>query len=179
MIVFYLEIIKTNKKAPQEMIERDTPTEATTEKEPVSTAEAVAALLHEDWRLTRLQEDGSFEPRVKGTADAEWTAAHDGATELDIANTLYEDLPDDWKAENKAAGKVIASLIENVGTDVNLQDPDQRSNIGQHIHDEWLTRNEWAKGGDLDVPFDELPADEQAKDLSQMMIGLEYANSEK
>ncbi len=160
------------------MIEQDTPTEAAAEKEPVSKSEAIAALLHEDWRLTRLQDDGKFEERIKPTKDEAWIAKQ-STDEVDIANTPYEDLPEDWKAENKAAGKVVATLLENVGTDVNLQDPDQRSYIGQYIHDEWLARNEWAKGGDLDVPFDELPADEQAKDLSQMMIGLEYASSEK
>lgn len=161
------------------MIEQDGPIEATSEKEPVSTAEAVASLLHEDWRLTRLQDDGSFEPRVKATSDTEWSAAHAGATELDIANTPYEDLPEDWKAENKAAGKVIASLLEGMGTEVDLQNPEQRTAVGNVIHDQWLLRNEWAKGGDLDVPFDALPSDEQAKDLSQMAIGLEYAKSEK
>ena len=161
------------------MTEQETPFEATAEEETVSTAEAIASLLHQDWQITRLQEDGSFEPRIKGTKDADWSAAHDGATEVDIANTPYEDLPEDWKAENKAAGKVVATLLENIGTDVNLQDPNQRSYVGRRIHDEWLSRNEWAKGGDLDVPFDALPVDEQAKDLSQMAIGLEYANSEK
>jgi len=161
------------------MSEQEIPLEATAEKETVSTAEAIAALLHQDWQLTRLQEDGSFEPRIKSTKDAEWSAAHDGATELDIANTPYEDLPEDWKAENKAAGEVVATLLESLGPDIDLQDPDQRTSVGNRIHNEWLSRNEWAKGGDLDVPFDELPADEQAKDLSQMAIGLEYAKSEK
>jgi hypothetical protein len=179
VIKFCLEVTIKQTESTLAMIEQETPPEAVVEKEPVSAADAVASLLHEDWRLTRLQEGGSFEPRVKATGDAEWTAAHAGATEVDIANTAYEDLPEDWKAENQAAGKVVATLLENIGTDVDLQDPNQRSYVGARIHDEWLSRNEWAKGGNLDVPFDTLPADEQAKDLVQMAIGLEYAKSGK
>ena len=183
LYLFYANVYTVNRKNKKsehiKMTEQETPFEATAEKEPVSTAEAIASLLHQDWQLTRLQEDGSFEPRIKGTKDADWSANHDGATELDIANTAYEDLPEDWKAENKAAGEVVSSLLESLGTDVNLQDPDQRTSVGNQIHDAWLSRNEWAKGGNLDVPFDDLPADEQAKDLNQMAIGLEFAKSEK
>jgi hypothetical protein len=44
--------------------------------------------------------------------------------------------------------------------------------VGEKIHKAWLARNEWAKGGDLDVPFKDLPADEQAKDINQLKIAL-------
>ena len=158
-------------------LENEAPIEQN-EQESASDAESVASLLHEDWRLTRLQEDGSFEPRVKGTKDEAWIQTH-GTDQVDIANTGYQDLPEDWKAENKAAGAVVADLLAELGTDVDLFNPEQRTVVGDKIHDEWLSRNEWAKGGDLDVPFDQLPADEQAKDLNQMAIGLNFAKSKE
>ena len=39
-----------------------------------------------------------------------------------------------------------------------------------------LKRNDWAKGGELDVPFSELSKAEQDKDLSQYLIGIDAYN---
>jgi len=70
-------------------------------------AAKIASAFHEDWRKTRLQSDGTFEPRVKKTTDQAWIDAH-GTDDVDIANSSYDELPDDWKAENKAAAEVVA-----------------------------------------------------------------------
>ena len=53
-----------------------------------------------------------------------------------------------------------------------LSDEEHLNMAGEKIHTAWLARNEWAKGGDLDVPFKDLPADEQAKDINQLKIAL-------
>jgi 2'-5' RNA ligase len=131
----------------------------------------IASAFHEDWRKTRRQADGSFEPRVKKTKDRAWIDAH-GADEVDIANTTYVDLPDDWKAENRAAAEVVAGILSRRGGSVDLSDPATREQVGEEIHQAWLARNDWAKGGDLDVPFARLPADEQAKDLDQITVAM-------
>lgn len=132
----------------------------------------IASQLHEDWRKTRLNEDGSYEPRIKNTSDAEWISAHDGASEVDIANTSYEDLPADWQAENAQAGEVVATeiIIESRNNDEFT--PQIVEKIASKVHDKWLERNTWAKGGELDVPYSELPEAEKAKDRDQVMIGL-------
>lgn len=130
---------------------------------------AVASALHEDWRKTRLQEDGTFEPRVKKTKDEAWTAAH-GTDEVDIANTGYIELPEDWQAENKAAAEVVVDVMTEANGQVDLNDEAQRDAVGSRIHDAWLSRNEWARGGELDVPFAQLPPAEQAKDLDQVVV---------
>jgi hypothetical protein len=135
-------------------------------------AEAVATLgsaFHEDWRKTRLNEDGSFEPRVKTTKDEAWIEAH-GTDQVDIANTDFENLPSDWQAENKAAAEVIVNVFEAHNGQVGLDNPATRTNIGETVHAAWLSRNEWAKGGDLDVPFADLPVEEQDKDLNQVVV---------
>lgn len=135
----------------------------------------VASKFHEQWRETRLNEDGTFEPRIKSTKDEVWIQAHDGATEVDIANTAYGDLPSDWQQENKDAAHVVVTLIDRLGSDVDLGDPDQRSYVGRRIHDEWLSRenNSYARGGELDVPFDDLSAEEQAKDIDQFATAVD------
>ncbi|MEI7674662.1 MAG: hypothetical protein WCI60_02910, partial [bacterium] len=131
----------------------------------------LASALHEDWRKTRLQEDGTFEGRVKPTKDEAWIAGH-GTDQVDIANTEYVDLPEDWQAENKAAAEVIVGILSESPEAQDLSDEEHINMVGEKIHTAWLARNEWAKGGDLDVPFKDLPADEQAKDINQLKIAL-------
>ncbi len=149
------------------MENEDTP-EINIEQERVNN---LASALHEDWRKTRLQEDGTFEGRVKPTKDEAWIAGH-GTDQVDIANTEYVDLPEDWQAENKAAAEVIVGILSESHEAPDLSDEEHISMVGEKIHTAWLARNEWAKGGDLDVPFKDLPADEQAKDINQLKIAL-------
>lgn len=136
-------------------------------------ASKVANTFHESWRQTRRNEDGSFEPRVKPTTDEDWSAAHDGTTEVDIANTSFEDLPADWQAENKAAADVVVGLLAEANGKIDLSSEEDVIAVGTVIHDAWLARNEWAKGGELDKPFAELSEEEQAKDIDQMSIAIE------
>lgn len=132
----------------------------------------VASKLHEDWRKTRLNEDGSFEPRLKKTSDQKWINDHEGIDEVDIANTSYEDLPSDWQAENATAGEVVATELVIAKRNGEEMTPEMVEMIASIVHDKWLQRNEWAKGGELDVPYAELPEEEKAKDRDQVMIGL-------
>ena len=146
------------------------PEQVTASLEAVEAAtRTLATEFHEDWRKTRLQEDGSFEPRVKSTSDSAWVEAH-GTDQVDIANTSYDDLPSDWQAENKAAAEVVVGVMIEHNGNIDLSNEEVRNQVGDTIHDAWLSRNEWAKGGELDVPFADLPADEQAKDISQIEV---------
>lgn len=135
---------------------------------------AVAALgsaFHENWRKTRLDEKGEYEPRVKETKDKVWKAAH-STDQVDIANTEYADLPEDWQAENKAAAEVVVGILDEANGNIDLSDPAVRTEVGDRVHEAWMARNDWAKGGELDKPFGQLPTDEQAKDIEQVEIGL-------
>lgn len=151
-------------------------------------ANKIASQLHEDWRKTRLREDGTYEPRWKATKSANFDANldrdnlptyirvnEDGSVEIDIANCSYENLSPAWQAENKAAAEVVADILarEAHGERFSLDE------VGAIIHDQWLLRNDWAKGGDLDKPFADLPKVEQDKDLDQYRIGLEELGAEK
>lgn len=136
---------------------------------------AVAALgskFHEDWRKTRLNKDGGFEPRIKQTADSFWIAQN-GTDKVDIANTSYEDLPEDWKGENKAAAEVIVGIIERYDGIPDIGNVDIRSDVGGVIHEAWLQRNsEWAPD-EQKLPFDELSIEDQEKDLDQIRVARE------
>jgi len=136
----------------------------------------IASELHEEWRKTRLLDDGNYDPRVKKTKDEEWIAVHGGVDEVDIANTPYVDLPADWQAENKAAAEVVVGILVGRNGEVDLNDTEVRNATGSAIHSAWLERNSWATGGELDVPFDDLPEVEKSKDIDQVRVALGVFN---
>jgi hypothetical protein len=97
--------------------------------------------------------------------------------QVDILNTSYSDLPPKWQAENKAQAQSAISLVaKNMdGAMGNIE------GLASEVHDQWVSRNSWAKDGPLGVPYSELPEEEKQKDrdvivaayeiLSEMMGG--------
>ena len=71
---------------------------------------SVAGELHNDWREPRKLEDGSFEPRIKSTKDKSWIEKND-TDQVDIANTSYENLPEDWQKENKDSAYLLKKQV--------------------------------------------------------------------
>ena len=138
----------------------------------------LASAYHEDWRKTRENEDGTFDPRVKTTTDEKWIKDH-GTDQIDIANSAYDQLPTDWQNDNKEAAKTVENILTNIGGGVNLNDSKEYSDAGTIVHNAWLSRQnpaDIAKGGwahNLNVPFDDLPQDEKDKDIRQVEIGNE------
>ncbi len=135
-------------------------------------------LLHDQRRLTRKQDDGSFESRIKTTDDLLWIEKN-GITELDIANTLYVDLPEDRKYENKASAEVaMKQIYQAIKDDKELDDTfvEESSAI---VHKERLSRNDWVfdeKYGSpiLTKDYVDLPEEEKEKDrvIVKMAIDL-------
>ena len=147
-------------------------------------AKDVAFVLHEEWRKTRLKEDGTYEPRWKSINDAKfieelnkeelpvYVRKTEGGYEIDIANASYNLLSADWQNENKAAAEVVAGLV-NSGKEFS------RDEVGEIVHNAWLERNSWAKGGELGVPFAQLPKEEQDKDIVQYEIAKTMSQAER
>lgn len=144
----------------------------------------IASKLHESWRETRKNEDGSYEPRWKKVSDRvfesrvkameelpETIRIVNGAVEQDIANTTFEDLCLNYQIENFEAAQLAFKLAKENYTDYEI------GTVGDIIHKEWLKRNAWAKGGELDIPFEELPENEQEKDILQYRIACEVCKS--
>lgn len=112
--------------------------------------EDLADQLHEAWRQTRKNPDGTYEPRLKDDGNG---------GQVDIANTRYKDLPEKWQAENKAAATHVIDAIDN---NPNASDDE----IAAMVHEGWLERNgEWAPD-ELKVDYADLPQDEKDKDLA-------------
>lgn len=142
----------------------------------------IGSQLHEDWRKTRLKEDGTFEPRWKKVKDENFDFVEsntcrineDGIVEIDIANRSFAELSSDWQYENLEAGKVVARLV---GDKTELTD-EERDEMATEIHEEWLKRNDWVFDKEYGnpaqaVPFDELSKEEKDKDREQLKFGLE------
>lgn len=145
---------------------------------------SLAADLHEEWRLTRKKEDGTFRPRIKISKDHEWNKTH-GTNEVDIANTPFNELPSNWQEENLKAAKVVINLVFKK---VINEEPISKKDLevmGTIIHNEWLSRNQWVFDTEfgnpkLAVSYNKLPVSEQKKDISQIKPAiakvLEYTN---
>ena len=128
--------------------------------------------LHETWRLTRKKEDGTYEPRIKKSKDADWNINH-GTDEVDIANCTFDELPSNWQYENLEAAKVAIDLVYDktlAGEDITSEEKEQMASV---VHDEWLKRNDWvfdSEYGDpnLAVSYEDLSEDEKLKDKIQL-----------
>lgn len=132
----------------------------------------IATALHDNWRESLRVGEGGYLPDVEETKDKEWIRTH-GSGQVDIANTNFEELPRDWQAENIAAARVVLGLLLEGGGYVWLHRDGEEERVGGIIHDAWVQRHPEAAAEGLDVPFAELPWDQQDKDLDQAHIGMQ------
>lgn len=156
-----------------EMMSQETP-----EQKKSRLVTQLGSVLHDEWRAPRKQEDGTFESRAKKTKDQAWAEKH-GSDEVDIANTDYANLPEDWKGENKISAEVamdeIYKAIEN-GQELNADLIEQASEV---IHIKWLERNgSWAPV-EQNKPYAELSEEEKEKDRVIIKRAIEIFNSAK
>jgi len=163
---------------PKPMNKMEMMSQETLEQKKGRLSTQLGSILHNEWRAPRKQEDGTFEPRVKKTKDQTWSEKH-GTDEVDIANTDYANLPEDWKGENKisaaAAVDEIYKAIEN-GQELNDGFIEQASDI---IHVKWLERNgSWAPA-EQNKPYAELSEEEKEKDRVIIRKAVEMFNSAK
>jgi hypothetical protein len=138
-------------------------------------SEILASKLHDVWRKPRKKADGTYNIKIKITKDPEWIKLHNNINEIDIANTNYEDLPSDWKKENLASAIIATNIIYDAIKNKTKIDEVFIENASSIIHDEWLKRNTWSKGGELDVPYSKLPEIEKAKDREIIKLALELS----
>ncbi len=134
-------------------------------------AYSLGADLHETWRKgyakNNTLEDGTIAPRMKKTKDQDWIAKN-GTDTVDIANTAFAELPEDWQGENLKAAKVAIDLVYGkmmAGQELTEEVLQELSAI---VHDKWLERNPWEKDGPLGVPYEKLEPIEKEKDTVQL-----------
>ena len=137
----------------------------------------VASTFHEEWRKNRLQNDWTYKPMIEKSEDETWTKEHWTDT-VDIANTDFEDLPNNWKYENIEAAKVAVDLVyERILNleKITIETIEEMSNI---VHEKRLERN-WIAGSfeNQRVSYENLSEEEKAKDRLQIQIAIEFIKS--
>jgi hypothetical protein len=136
--------------------------------------EMLAAKLHGVWA------DGFRSGEMAKGNESPTRMKDDGmGGQVDILNTSYSDLPPKWQAENKAQAESAIGLVSRNMSDAmgNIE------GLAAQVHEQWLSRNSWAKDGPLGASYSELPEEEKQKDrdvitsayeiLSEMQSGQE------
>lgn len=122
----------------------------------------VASGGHADWQKDYRKGNPGTKTRIKKTKDADWIKKN-GKEEVDILNTDYKDLPEDWKAENKKNAEAVVAGIEKALKNGKLT-KGYVDIAADHVHEEWLKRNgEWADPKQK-LPFAKLSKEEKDKD---------------
>ena len=124
----------------------------------------LASKLHENWasgyRAGEMAKGNENPTRMKD----------DGmGGQVDILNTSYDQLPAKRQAENKAQAESAISLVakDMEGAMGNIE------GLAAQVHEQWLSRNSWAKDGPLGVPYNELPEEEKQKDRDVVQAAYE------
>lgn len=104
------------------------------------------------------------------------------ALTIDLSTATFDEMSGYWQNVNIESAKGMIALLPSFaegGTDgatvlktvLAVPDFNVQAKYAAILHDVWLRipANSWALGGDLDRPFDELPEEEQAKDVQQLM----------
>jgi len=139
--------------------------------------EKLGGELHDIWRESRKKEDGTFEPRVKATKDNEWINSH-GTNQVDIANTSFENLPNDWQVENRASAEVAVSLIYKAKINKKAIDSAFVEEASSVVHDKWLERNSSWAPAEQKVSYSELPEAEKEKDRAIIRKGVDVVKQD-
>jgi len=117
--------------------------------------EMLAAKLHGVWA------DGFRSGEMAKGNESPTRMKDDGmGGQVDILNTSYSNLPPKWQAENKAQAESAIGLVSRNMSDAmgNVE------GLAAQVHEQWLSRNSWAKDGPLGASYSELPEEEKQKD---------------
>ena len=102
---------------------------------------------------------------------------------IDLSTASFDEMSEHWQNVNIDSAKGMIALLPAFGggdpeegafiLKARLKVPDfnVQAKYAAILHEAWLKllANSWALGGDLDRPFEELPEEEQAKDIQQLM----------
>ena len=134
----------------------------------------VASNFHDKLRENRL-----YKPMIEKSEDEEWNLEH-WTDVVDIANTEFEDLPNNWKYENFEAAKVAVDLVyEKVVNWLEIT-TEMIEKMSKIVHEKRLERNwiEWSFENQR-VDYENLSEEEKTKDRVQIEIVIKIIKGEK
>lgn len=115
---------------------------------------------------------------IEKSEDEEWNLEH-WTDVVDIANTEFEDLPNNWKYENFEAVKIAVDLVYEKVLNWERITPKMVEDMSKIVHEKWLERNwiEWSFENQR-VDYEELSEEEKAKDRVQIEIAIQIISGE-
>ena len=137
----------------------------------------VASTFHEEWRKNRLQDDWTYKPMIEKSQDEIRTKKH-WTDIVDITNTDFEDLPDNWKHENIEAAKVAVDLVYDKLVNLEKITNETIEEFSNIVHKKWLERNwiSWSFENQR-IAYNNLSEEEKEKDRLQIKIAIEIIKS--
>lgn len=141
--------------------------------------EKIAWIFHENWRKSKIDENGVYESVIEKSKDEVWTKEH-WTEVVDIANTKFEDLPSNWQRENIEAAKVAVELVYQKVVDWEEITSEMIDEMSKIVHIKWLERN-WVKWSfeNQRVDYENLSEEEKEKDRIQIRLAIQIIKSEK
>ena len=135
--------------------------------------EEIASAFHDEWREKRL-----YKSMIEKSEDEDWTKKH-WTKLVDIANTKFEDLPNNWKLENLQAAQVVVDLVYEKVESWEEITPEMIEEMSKIVHQKRLERNweEWSFENQR-VDYEDLSEEEKAKDRVQIQIAIKIISEE-
>jgi len=115
---------------------------------------------------------------MKKTKDQDWINRH-GTEDIDIANTSYGELPEDWKGKNKISAEVAISQVYVAISQQKELNDSFIENASSVIHDKWLERNKDLTPTEQYRPYSELSEEEKDKDRTIIKKAIKVYNDAK
>jgi hypothetical protein len=136
----------------------------------------VASIFHEEWRKNRLQDDWTYKPMIEKSEDETRTKEH-WTQAVDLANTDFEDLPNNWKHENIEAAKVAVDLVYEKILNLEKIATETIEKMSKIVHEKRLERNwiAWSFENQR-VSYEDLSEEEKEKDRLQIKTAIEVIN---
>ena len=128
----------------------------------------ISSALHEAWKQSRVQDDGTFEPRLKFVNDVEY----------DIANMAFNELPKQFQNSNLIAAQTASRFVEDAyaaGRDITSRG--FMEDAAKHQHDVWVDAHVALASAELLVPYRSLPEEEKEKNREVVRIALREYNA--
>jgi hypothetical protein len=132
----------------------------------------LSRLLHDKWRQSLLQKE---ESRLEATKDKKWVAKNQ-TLEVDLVNTEYDDLPDDWQKESEASVRIAIDEIYKAQEVGQVLDNSFVERVSALIHTQWLERNSDSKFAYQDVPYEALSEEEKDKDRNFVKEAINFCS---
>ena len=140
--------------------------------------EKIAWIFHENWRKSKIDENGVYESVIEKSKDEVWTKEH-WTEVVDIANTKFEDLPRNWQRENIEAAKVAVELVYQKVVDWEEITSEMIEEMSKIVHEKRFERNweHWSFENQR-VEYEKLSEEEKEKDRIQIKLAIQIIKSE-